>query len=29
LHRMRDLLLTLATLDEAVKRAPLLEDDFN
>jgi 2-dehydro-3-deoxyphosphooctonate aldolase (KDO 8-P synthase) len=29
LHRMRDLLLTLATLDEAVKRGPLLEHDFN
>ena len=29
LHRMRDLLRTLATLDEAVKRGPFLEDDFN
>ena len=29
LHRMADLLETLVTLDQAVKRAPFLESDFN
>ncbi len=29
LARMRELLLTLSTLDEAVKRGPFLEDHFN
>jgi 2-dehydro-3-deoxyphosphooctonate aldolase (KDO 8-P synthase) len=29
LHRMADLLETLVTLDEAVKRTPFLESDFN
>ena len=29
LHRMADLLETLLTLDQAVKRAPFLENDFN
>src|SRR5690349_13481487 len=29
LHRMADLLETLITLDQAVKRAPFLEHDFN
>jgi 2-dehydro-3-deoxyphosphooctonate aldolase (KDO 8-P synthase) len=29
LHRMSDLLETLVTLDQAVKRAPFLESDFN
>jgi len=29
LHRMADLLETLMTLDQAVKRTPFLEDDFN
>lgn len=29
LHRMADLLETLLTLDQAVKRTPFLESDFN
>src|SRR6202008_4737786 len=29
LHRMADLLETLLTLDQAVKRTPFLENDFN
>jgi 2-dehydro-3-deoxyphosphooctonate aldolase (KDO 8-P synthase) len=29
LARMGELLLTLSTLDEAVKRGPLLEENFN